>query len=71
MTVTPVTPPVFIHPLADRHGVPSALLLDARGMQPETAPLALLSVAEATGAGALAGSYGFRNHGSTFSRRPA
>ena len=42
MTVTPVTPPVFIHPLADRHGVPSALLLDARGMQPETAPLALL-----------------------------
>ncbi|WP_374359843.1 EAL and HDOD domain-containing protein [Pseudoduganella danionis] len=42
MTATPVTPPVFIHPLADRHGMPSALLLDARGMQPETAPLELL-----------------------------
>ncbi len=39
MTVTPATPPVFIHPLADRRGVPSALLLDARGMRPEVAPL--------------------------------
>ena len=28
---------------ADRHGVPSALLLDARGKQPETAPLAALA----------------------------
>src|SRR5437868_2146410 len=34
------------------------------------AALALLRVADGAGTAALAGSYGLRNHGSTFSRRP-
>ncbi len=42
MTATTAMPPVFLHPLADRNGVPSALLLDAGGLQVDTVPASVL-----------------------------
>ncbi|WP_332852587.1 EAL and HDOD domain-containing protein [Duganella sp. S19_KUP01_CR8] len=42
MTATTAMPPVFLHPLADRNGVPSALLLDASGLQIDTMPASVL-----------------------------
>lgn len=43
MTASTAMPPVFLHPLADRHGTPAALLFDVAGLeQPEAVPLAAL-----------------------------
>jgi hypothetical protein len=43
MTALTATPPVFLHPLADRNGNPAALLFDADCMQQAGRPLDLPS----------------------------
>jgi len=42
MTASTAMPPVFLHPLADRHGVPSALLIDADRLQADALPAGML-----------------------------
>ncbi|MCU6499583.1 HDOD domain-containing protein [Rugamonas sp. A1-17] len=42
MTASTAMPPVFLHPLADRNGVPSALLLDAGSLQADAVPAGAL-----------------------------
>jgi len=42
MTATTAMPPVFLHPLADRNGVPSALLLDAASLQADAVQTSVL-----------------------------
>ncbi|MYN15591.1 HDOD domain-containing protein [Rugamonas sp. FT107W] len=42
MTAPTAMQPVFLHPLADRNGVPSALLLDAGGLQADAVPAGAL-----------------------------
>lgn len=52
MTASPATPPVFLHPLADRTGSPVALLLDAARL-PADAAAPALNLLEELAAGGL------------------
>src|SRR5471030_1579687 len=57
MTATTAMPPVFLHTLADRNGVPSALLLDASGLQVDMMPA---SVLQELASGSMSCYYRFR-----------